>query len=115
MMSDKYTGKRLLARITIKNSSQYEGKSLYLALIEKLEAHHIFGATVTRGVGGFGSHAHFHTDRILSLSSELPLIIEFVDYEERIRAILPEIDPMIPSGMITLEQVEVVFYRQDFE
>jgi len=114
-MTEKYIGTRLRARITIKSGANFEGKSLYLAIIETLEKYHIYGATVLRAVGGFGSHHHFHTDRLLSLSSDLPLIIEFVDYEERIHSILPEFDQMIPTGMITLEKVDVVFYRQDSE
>ena len=105
-------GKRLRVRITVGSAERYDGKPLFRAIIEKLEEHHIFGATIIRGVGGFGSHAHFHTDRLLSLISNLPVIIEFVDYGERIHDLLPEFDSMISKGMITVEEVEVIFYRQ---
>ncbi|MCP4754458.1 MAG: DUF190 domain-containing protein [Proteobacteria bacterium] len=111
-MSEKYIGKRLRVRITVGSAERYQGKPLFRALIKKLEENHIFGVTVIRGVGGFGSHARFHTDRLLSLITNLPIIIEFVDYEERIHELLPEFDGMITTGMITLEKVEVVFYRQ---
>ncbi len=110
-MSEKFEGKRLRVRITIGSAQRYQGKPLYRAIIKTLEEYHIFGVTVIRGAGGFGSKARFHTDRLLSLISNLPVIIEFVDYEERIHDILPAFDKMIPKGMITLEKVEVIFYR----
>ncbi|MBU3915121.1 DUF190 domain-containing protein [bacterium] len=110
-MHKKFEGKRQRVRITVGSALRYKGKSLYRAIIKTLEDHHVFGVTVIRGVGGFGSKARFHTDRLLSLISNLPIIIEFVDYEERIHDILPEFDTMIPKGMITIETVEVIFYR----
>lgn len=110
-MRDKYIGERIRARITISSSENYQNKPLYIAIIDMLEKNQIFGATVFRGVGGFGEHGHFHTDRFLSLSSHLPIVIEFVDFEERVRSLLPDFDKMISKGMITLEPVEVVFYR----
>ncbi len=69
------------------------------------------GATIIRGAGGFGSHARFHADRLLSLITNLPIIIEFVDYGERIHDLLPKFDDMIKKGMITVEEVDVIFYR----
>lgn len=111
-MSEKYKGKRLRVRITVGSAERYKGKPLYRAIIERLEDYHIFGLTVIRGAGGFGSRSRFHTDRLLSLISNLPMIIEFVDYGERIHELLPEFDTMISKGMITVEEVEVIFYRQ---
>lgn len=111
-MTAKYIGKRLRVRITVGSAERYKGKSLFRALIRKLEENQIYGATIIRGIGGFSSRARFHTDRLLSLVSNLPVIIEFVDYEERIHDLLPEFDGMINNGMITLENVEVIFYRQ---
>ncbi len=111
-MPERYKGKRLRVRITVGSAERYKGKPLFRAIIKKLEEHNIFGATIIRGVGGFGSHARFRTDRLLSLMTNLPIIIEFVDYGERIDDLLPEFDPMISKGMITLEEVEVIFYRQ---
>ena len=69
------------------------------------------GATVIRGIEGFGANAHLHTTRILRLSEDLPILIEVVDQEDRIRAILPELDEMVGDGLITLEKVEVLAYR----
>ncbi|MFH2133464.1 MAG: DUF190 domain-containing protein [bacterium] len=111
-MPEKYIGKRLRVRITVGSAERYKGKSLFRALIQKLEENHIYGATLIRGFGGFSSRARFHTDRLLSLVSNLPVIIEFVDYGERIHKLLPEFDSMISTGMITVEEVEVIFYRQ---
>lgn len=111
-MNEKHMGKRLRARITVSSAERYKEKPLFRAIVRKLEEHRIFGATVIRGVGGFGSKARFHTDKLLSLMTNLPVIIEFVDYGERIRDLLPEFDPMISKGMITVEEVEVIFYRQ---
>ncbi len=110
-MSKKFIGERLRVRITVGSKERYQGQSLFRAIIKKLEEHHVFGATIIRGVGGYGSHARFHTDRLLSLITNLPVIIEFVDYEEKIHDLLPEFDVMIKTGMITKEKVEVVFYR----
>ncbi|MBT4090501.1 MAG: DUF190 domain-containing protein [Deltaproteobacteria bacterium] len=112
-MSDKYIGKRLRVRITVGSAERYQGKSLFRALIKKLEENQIYGATVIRGIGGFSRRARFHTDRLLSLISNLPVIVEFVDYEERIHDLLPVFDGMISNGMITLEEVEVIFYRNN--
>jgi hypothetical protein len=73
------------------------------------------GATVLRGIEGFGARHHLHTTRILSLSTDLPILIEVVDEEARIRAVLPEIDAMVADGLITLERVEVLVYRANGE
>lgn len=111
-MSEKYKGKRTRVRITIGSAERYQGTPLYRAIIKKLEENQIYGLTMIRGVGGFGSHARFHTDRLLSLFTDLPMIIEFVDYGERIHQLLPKLDPMISEGMVTLEEVDVIFYRR---
>jgi len=69
------------------------------------------GATVIRGIEGFGAKQHLHTTRILSLSTDLPVLIEVVDQEDRLRAVLPELEAMVSDGLITLERVEVIAYR----
>ena len=69
------------------------------------------GATVFRGIEGFGANAHLHTSRLLRLSEDLPVLIEVVDQEDRIRAILPDLDAMVGDGLITLEKIEVIAYR----
>ncbi|MBI5467845.1 MAG: DUF190 domain-containing protein, partial [Deltaproteobacteria bacterium] len=71
------------------------------------------GATVTRGVLGFGAHSRIHTAKILRLSEDLPLIVEIVDKPERIEAFLPDLDKMVGEGLITIEKVRVVAYRHN--
>ena len=79
--------------------------------MEFLRERGLAGATVLRGIEGFGANARLHTTRLLRLSEDLPLLIEVVDQEDRIRAVLPELDEMVGDGLITLERIEVVAYR----
>ena len=104
-------GQGLLVRIYIGESDQWEGRPLYQAIVGLLRDRGIAGATVLRGIEGFGANAHLHTSRILRLSEDLPVLIEVVDQEDRVRAILPELDGMVSDGLITLEKVEVLAYR----
>lgn len=104
-------GEALLARIYIGESDRWEGRPLYEAIVEKLRANGVAGATVLRGIEGYGRASRVHTASILRLSEDLPILIEAVDREERLRAVLPEIDAMIDGGVITLEHVEVIAYR----
>ena len=104
-------GTALLARIYIGEADQHGGKPLYQAIVERLRDRGIAGASVFRGIEGYGANARLHTSRILRLSEDLPVLIEVVDREETLRAILPELDQMIGDGLITLERVEVVAYR----
>jgi len=107
----KIEGTGLLARIYIGESDTWHGKPLYEAIVHLLRERGLAGATVIRGMEGFGATHHLHTSRILALSSDLPILIEVVDQEDRLRAILPEIDAMVRDGLITLERVEVIAYR----
>lgn len=107
----KIEGSGLLVRIYIGESDHLDGKPLYQAIVELLRERGLAGATVLRGIEGFGAKARLHTTRILRLSEDLPVLIEVVDQEERIRAILPELDSMVADGLITLEKVEVIAYR----
>jgi PII-like signaling protein len=104
-------GTGLLARIYIGEADQWHGRPLYQAIVELLRERGMAGATVLRGIEGFGAQSHLHTSRILRLSEDLPLLIEIVDEEERLRAILPELDAMVADGLVTLERVEVITYR----
>lgn len=104
-------GPALICRIYIGESDQSHGKPLYHAIVEFLRQRGMAGATVLRGIEGFGANAHLHTTRILRLSEDLPVIIEVVDQEDRLRAVLPELDAMVADGLITLEQIEIVAYR----
>lgn len=107
----KIEGVGLLVRIYIGESDQWHGKPLYQAIVERLRERGLAGATVLRGIEGFGAKAHLHTTRLLRLSEDLPILIELVDSEERIRAALPVLDEMVGVGLITLEKVEVIAYR----
>jgi len=104
-------GERVLMRIHIGERDKYHGKPLYEAIVELLRERHYAGATVMRAVMGFGATAHLRTDRIEVLSLDLPIVVECVETEEKITAILPEIDAMIEGGLITLERAKVIMYR----
>ncbi len=104
-------GTGLLVRIYLGESDRWHGKPLYQAIVAHLRERGLAGATVLRGIEGFGAKQHLHTSRILGLSEDLPVLIEAVDAEEKIRAVLPELDAMVREGLITLEKVEVTVYR----
>ncbi|KAA0889769.1 DUF190 domain-containing protein [Oryzomonas rubra] len=106
----KLIGEKVLMRIFIGESDRYGRKPLYEALVELLRKEGFAGATVLRGVCGFGAHSVFHTQKLLDLSADLPLIVEVVDSQERINAIMPRIDEMMDGGMITLEKATVIRY-----
>ncbi len=100
-----------LLRIFIGESDRHEGLPLYEWIVRKALASGLAGATVLRGLEGFGAHTRLHTAKVLRLSSELPLVVEIVDTEEKIESFLPTIDGAIAEGLVTLEKVEVRFYR----
>jgi uncharacterized protein len=100
----------ILLRMFIGESERYEHRPLYEAIVLKAREMHLAGATVLRGPMGFGHAAHLHTSKILRLSDDLPLVIEIVDTEDRIRAFVDEVEPMVESGLITLEKATVIRY-----
>lgn len=104
-------GPALLVRIYIGEAAHHDGKPLYQVIVERLRERGIAGATVLRGIEGFGANAHLHTTRLLRLSEDLPVLIEVVDEEARLREVLPELDALVGDGLITLERVEVLAYR----
>ncbi len=101
-------------RIYIGENDQWQGKPLYAALLEHLKKEGMAGATVVRGVAGFGARSRIHTASILRLSEDLPLIVEVVDSPENIRRALETIQPMVSEGLITLEPVEVIAYTHRY-
>ncbi len=111
MTHEKFEGERTLMRIHIGESDKWHGKPLYETLIELFRSEKFSGVTVLRGVGGFGSTSIYHTDKILRLSQDLPIVLEVVEYAERIEKILPRLDEMVDGGLITLEKVRVILYR----
>jgi PII-like signaling protein len=108
-----FKGERTLMRIHIGESDKHHGKPLYKAIVDLLRERRYAGATVFRAMTGFGASARMRTDRIEVLSLDLPIVIEVVETEERIQAILPELDDMIGGGLITLERARVIMYRPD--
>jgi uncharacterized protein len=100
-----------LLRIFIGESDHHQGRPLYEAIVLAARKRGMAGATVLRGVMGFGADSRMHTAKILRLSEDLPIIVEIVDKPERIADFLPELDAMIQEGLITLERVRVIAYR----
>ncbi|MBN1909546.1 MAG: DUF190 domain-containing protein [Pirellulales bacterium] len=100
-----------LLRIFLGESDRYQGKPLYEAIVLAARERGMAGATVLRGVMGFGAHSRMHTAKILRLSEDLPMVIEIVDAPDRIEAFLPQLDEMIEEGLITLERAQVIAYR----
>ena len=108
-----FKGERVLMRIHIGERDKHSGRPLYTEIVELLRRRHYAGATVYRAIMGFGASSHIRTDRFLELSTDLPIVVECVETEERIQAILPELDEMIGGGLITLERARVIMYRAD--
>lgn len=100
-----------ILRVFVGESDTWQGRPLYQAIVRRLRERGLAGATVLRGIEGFGAHSRLHTARILRLSEDLPVVVEVVDREDRIREILPILDEMVREGMVTIEDVEVVVYR----
>ena len=100
-----------LLRIYIGESDRWQHQPLYEAIVLKAREMHLAGATVLRGPMGFGKSSRLHTAKILRLSLDLPLVIEIVDSEEKIQALLPALEEMMSGGMVTLERVQVIEYR----
>lgn len=110
-MTQKFAGERTLMRVFIGESDKFHGRPLYEALVDLFRQKGLAGATVLRGVAGYGASSTIHTDKVLRLSLDLPIIIELVETQEAIDAVLPELDAMIGGGLITLERAKVILYR----
>lgn len=111
----KVEGDGKLLRIFIGESDRHRGQPLFEAIIRKAHELGLAGATAWQGIEGFGAHSRIHTAKILRLSEDLPIIVEIVDTEDKIRALLPQIDAMMQSagssGLITMESVQVFKYE----
>ena len=101
----------MLLRIFIGESDHYQGKALYEQIVLKARELNLAGATVLRGIMGFGADSRMHTAKLLRLSEDLPVIIEIVDTEEKLNSLLPFLDEVVKEGLITLEKVRVIKYR----
>ena len=101
----------LLLRIFIGERDKYHGKPLYESIVMKAREMNLAGATVIRGILGFGAHSRIHSAKLLELSQDLPIIIEIVDTKENIDKLLPFIDENVEEGLVTLEKIKVIKYR----
>ena len=108
----KIEGEQVLMRIFLGESDKWERRPLYAALLELLRAKGLAGATVLKGVAGFGPDSIIHTAGILRLSADLPIVIEVVDTQEHLDGVLSEVDRMMSGGLITMEKVRVVRYER---
>jgi len=100
-----------LLRVFIGESDKYENQPLYEWIVRQARERGLAGATVLRGLEGFGAHSRLHTAKILRLSSDLPIVVEIVDTDDKIESFLPLIDDAVVEGLATVESVEVRFYR----
>ncbi len=100
-------------RIFIGERDRHEGHPLYEALLEFFRERGLAGATVLRGIAGFGSSSRIKTDRVLRLSVDLPIVVEVVETQETLDALIPELEAMLAGGLITLERADVILYRPD--
>ncbi len=101
-----------LLRIFLGEDDRYHGKPLYEAIVLKAREMHLAGATVLRGPLGFGHSSRLHTAKVLRLSEDLPIVVEIVDSEEKVRAFVEVTGEMMSSGLVTLERVTVLQYGQ---
>lgn len=106
----KVQSEAILVRIHIGETDRYKGKPLYKEILEILRKKGIAGATVLRGIAGYGKSTILHTASILDISADLPIVIEIVDKEDKIKEVLPYIDPLIENGLITMEKVRIIKY-----
>ena len=107
----KLEGEGQLLRIFIGENDRWRGTPLYEAIVLKAREEGLAGATVLRGLMGYGAKSHIHTAKVLRLSEDLPIVVEIVDRSERIEKFLPLLDEMLGDGLVTMERVRVITYR----
>jgi len=107
----RYLGKKKLMRIYLDNSDTHEGKPLWQTLLHKVKAEGLAGATVYKAAAGIGVQTELHTFEIWSMAQTLPIVIEIIESEEKIRDFLDKYDGMIGEGLVTLCDVEVLRYK----
>ncbi len=101
-----------LLRVFIGENDKYHGRPLYEVIVEEARRLGLAGATVLRGTLGYGATSAIHTAKILRLSEDLPMVVEIVDAPEQIAKLLPDLETMVTEGLVTLEKVQVLVYRQ---
>jgi PII-like signaling protein len=105
----------VLLRIYVGESDRWQHQPLYEAIVLKARELHLAGATVLRGPMGFGAASRIHTAKILRLSMDLPIVIEIVDTNDKVQALLPFLDEMMDGGLVTLDKIKVIHYREGKE
>ena len=115
-MTEGFRGERTLMRIFLGESDRcasgpHKGRPLYEAILLTLREEGCAGATVVRAIAGFGPSAKLHTGKVLRLSTDLPVIVEVVDEEEKLQGVLPWLEEVMGGGLITMERAQVIFYR----
>lgn len=100
-----------LLRIFMGEDDRHQGMPLHEWVVRQARRHGLAGATVLRGLEGYGAHSRLHTAKILRLSTDLPIVVEIVDTREKIESFMPLVDAAVDEGLATLERVEVRFYR----
>ena len=106
----KLEGENVLLRIFIDTFQKWHHRPVYEAIVMKARELHLAGATVFRGIMGYGKHSRVHTVKWEVLSTDLPIVIEIVDSEEKIRAFMPHVDEIVQEGLVTVEKVKVLKY-----
>ncbi len=112
MATTRLEGDQMCMRIYIGEKDKYKGKPLYKAILDYLKESDIAGSTVYRAIAGYGPNSYFRTVNLLSLSVDLPIVVEVVDDPVKIEKVLLGLDKMIPAGMITLQNVHVLTYKK---
>ena len=110
-MKQEGPGRRV--RIYIGENDQWHGRPLYAAIVQEARKWGMAGATVARGIMGYGAHSAIHEPHLFSLSHDLPVVVEIVDTDERVQQFLPCLDEMVREGMITTSEVEIIAYRAE--
>ncbi len=107
----KIEGEAILLRIFVGETDRVDGKLLYKKIVEICKDNNVAGASVFRGIMGYGASSRIHSASLLTISEDLPIVIEIVDREDRIKKVLPEIEKLINHGLITMEKVKVIKYE----
>jgi PII-like signaling protein len=111
----KREGKAKMMRIYVGENDKWNGKPLYEAIVSGLRSHDIAGATVYRGILGYGANRRIHKDAALSLSHDRPILLSVVDSEEKLKAFMPVLDQMLQQGLVVLSDVDIITYAHDYE
>ena len=109
----KLEGSRQLVRIFVGEQDRWQGRPLYEAIVDEARALGLAGATVFKGVMGYGAKAHLHTAKLLELSYDMPMVVEIVDSAPKVAKLLPRLKAMVADGLVTIEKARVIVYRAD--